>query len=290
LAVSHYFHNYAATKINEIRLYEDVLVESIKIMGHDVFYLPREDFDENDPIFGENIHSRFERAYQMEMYLANVEGWEGDGDFFSKFGLEIRDNTNIILAKRTFDKYMPTTVTKRPREGDLLFVPVMNKIFEIKYVEEELLFFTRGYPYPYIYELRCEAFRYANETIATGVERIDEIEKQSSYNIELVVNGEGDYHIDEIVYQGANLAYAVSEAKVSDWNGIDNKLYLYATNGTFEASKGNVIGVSSNTSMSISTVDTMGDHVYYDLFNNKDIQSEANNYIDLSERNPFGEP
>lgn len=259
-------------------------------MGHDVWYLPREDFDENDPIFGENIHSRFERAYQMEMYLANVEGWEGDGDFFSKFGIEVRDNTNVIVTKRTFDKYMPTSVAKRPREGDLVFVPVMNKIFEIKYVEEELLFFTRGYPYPYMYELRCEAFRYANEKIETGVERIDDIDAQSSYTVELTVSGTGDYHIGETVYQGANLSSATSQATVSNWDGVNRKLYIYNVNGSFTSVSGNVKGIASNTSSAISSADTMGDHVYYDLFNNKDIQNEANNYIDLSEINPFGQP
>lgn len=290
MATSHYFHNYAATKINEIRLYEDVIVESIKIMGHDIWYLPREDFDENDPIFGENIHSRFERAYQMEVYLSNIDGWEGDGEFFTKFGLEIRDNTNLIIAKRTFDKYMPTIIAKRPREGDLIYVPVMNKIFEIKYVEEELLFFARGYKYPYIYELRCEAFRYANEDISTGVEDIDDIEKNQSYTIELDLTGSGEYNINEIVYQGANLSVASAKAVVGNWSGTDNKLYLHSVNGTFAAASGNVVGNSSNTSKSIVTVDTMADNTYYDLYNNKDIQVEANNYIDLSEINPFGQP
>ena len=99
MATNHYFHNFTGTKINEQRLYEDVIVESIKIHGHDVYYLPREQWDDTDPIFGENIQSRFERAYQMEMYIANVDGWEGQSDLFSKFGLEIRDNSNFIVAK-----------------------------------------------------------------------------------------------------------------------------------------------------------------------------------------------
>lgn len=148
---SHYFNNYSANETNEMRLMEDVIVESIQIMGHDVFYLPREAWSEDDNILGENVTNRFKRAYTIEAYLANVEGYEGDGDFFSKFGLEIRDTSNFILSRRSFEKYIPSSIAIRPREGDLIYVPVMQKIFEIKFVEEELMFFSLGKRNPYIY-------------------------------------------------------------------------------------------------------------------------------------------
>ena len=129
MAVSHYFNNYSGVATNEQRLMEDVITESIKIMGHDVYYIPREGFNATDILFGENPQSKFERAYHMEMYLANVEGYEGDGDFFSKFGLEIRDTSNFVVSRLTFEKYVPSSLAIRPREGDLIFIPVMNKIF-----------------------------------------------------------------------------------------------------------------------------------------------------------------
>jgi hypothetical protein len=270
-------------------MYEDLLVESIRIVGHDIYYLPREEWDDTDMVFGENMSSRFERAYQMEMYIANVDGFEGDNELFTKFGLEIREGSNFIVTKRAFDKYVPSSITIRPREGDLLYVPVMKRIFEVKFVEEELMFFTKGRRVPYIYELRCELFRYNNEKIETGVDDIDQIDVDASYTIELIMGGSGNYNIDEIVYQGANLSSATATAKVGDWQPNERKLYLVDIKGTFSTTS-NVIGMSSNTRTTPTSTDTLGDHVFYDLFNNKQIQTEANTIIDFTEINPFGTP
>lgn len=291
MATNHYFNNFSGVRTNEQRMYEDLLSESIKINGHDIYYMPRENWDDTDEIFGENIHSKFERAYHMEMYIANVEGFEGDGEFFSKFGLEIRDSSNFIVTKRTFDKYMPSSIAMRPREGDLIYVPVFQKIFEIKYVEEELLFFTKGRKLPYIYELRAEAFRYANEQINTGVEEVDEIENQSVYTIQMTLSGSGNYNIGETVYQGSNLTYATATATVQNWDPANNVITLITPKGNILGSA-NLIGVNSNTRKSIisNTVDALGDNTYYDLYNNRDIQLQANTFIDLSEINPFGSP
>ena len=258
-------------------------------MGHDIYYMPRENWDDTDTIFGENIHSKFERAYQMEMYIANVEGFEGDSEFFSKFGLEIRDTSNFVITRRTFQKYMPSNITLRPREGDLLYAPTFQKIFEIKFVEEELLFFPIGKRLPYLYELRAEAFRYANEQINTGVEKIDEIEDQSVYTVELTVTGTGNYNKEEIVYQGASLQNATARAKVIDWIPTNNKIILVNVKGTF-GSSANLVGASSGTIRTVSSTDVLKDNTYYDLFDNKEIGVESNNFIDLSESNPFGTP
>ena len=289
MATSHYFRNFDLSKINEQRLYEDLLTESIKIMGHDIYYLPRESWSDTDELFGENLSSRFERAYQMEMYIVNTDGFSGENELFTKFGLEIREGSNFIVTKRTFDKYMPSSLTIRPREGDLLFVPVMNRIFEIKFVEEELLFFGKGLRTPYIYELRCELFRYNNEKIETGVNVIDDIDVNASYTIELILTGSGNYNIGEAVYQGANLAAATATAKVGNWDPNNRKIYLVDINGNF-ANGLNIIGTKSNTSGTVTSTDTLGDHIYYDFFNNKQIQTEANNIIDFSETNVFGTP
>lgn len=290
MATSHYFNNFSSKRTSEQRMFEDLLSESIRIHGHDIYYMPRENWNNTDEIFGENIYSKFERAYQMEMYIANVQGFEGDGDFFSKFGLEIRDTANFVVTRRTFDKYIPTNITKRPREGDLLYVPTFNKIFEIKFVEEELLFFARrGVKVPYLYELRVEAFRYANEQINTGVDTIDQIEDQTVFTLQFNLSGANNYIIGETVYQGSNLNYATASAKVSDWNPTNNTIQLINIKGDFVAA-GNLIGVKSNTNKVITTANTYGDYTYYDLFNNRDLQLEGNNFIDLSETNPFGMP
>lgn len=288
MATSHYFRLYPGRKSNEQLLFEDLLNESIKIMGHDIYYLPREDWDDTDTLFGENVHSIFDRAYQMEMFIANIEGWEGDGDFFSKFGLEIRDSCNFILTKRTFEKYVPSTITIRPREGDLLYVPVMRKIFEIKFVEEDLLFFSKGNKLPYLYELRVEAFRYANEKLVTGVDVIDEIDDLSSYTLKIPTTGSGNFNIGETVYQGANLEFSTASAKVVDWEPANNAVYLGNVKGSFNNGS-TLVGTSSGTTRTVGTYDALQDNVYYDLFDNKLIENEANNFI-VIQQNPFGVP
>ena len=291
MATSVYFNNFSAATINEQRLMEDVIVESIKIMGHDIKYMPREAYDSTDDIIGESPQAKFNRAYTMEMYLANVEGYEGDGDFFSKFGLEIRDTSNFVVSRRTFERYLPSTVAARPREGDLIFVPLLGKIFEIKFVEEELMFFALGKRTPYIYELRCEVFRYSQEDFNTGDSEIDDIEHQIGYTIALNLGaGSGNYHIDEIVYQGSNATTgATVTAQVKDWNASTKILEVINIKGVFTAAT-QVKGNTSNTIYTVTSYDDLADLIDNDDSDNRVIQTEANNFIDLTEINPFGVP
>ena len=290
MGTSHYFNNYSGTVTNQMRLMEDLVTESIKIMGHNIYYLPREAWTGDDTIFGENTGSAFNRAYVMEMYLANVEGYEGDGDFFSKFGLEIRDTSNFIVSRLTFEKYIPSNIAIRPREGDLIFVPVLQKLFEIKFVEEELMFFAMGKRSPYIYELRCELFRYSNENIDTGVEEVDHVEHTLAYTIQMNMNqGSGNYYMNEIVYQGANLTYSTAHAEVKDWDPQTKVLLLMNVKGNFDANT-TLIGDTSNTRYNVAGVDAMGDYLDYDLYDNRELQNEANTFLDFTESNPFGQP
>ena len=272
------------------RLMEDVIVESIKIMGHDCWYVPREGFNPTDSIFGENPQSKFERAYHMEMYLANVEGFEGDGDYFSKFGLEIRDTSNFICSRRSFEKYVPSAVAIRPREGDLIYVPTMRKLFEIKFIEHQLMFYSLGNRNPYIYEMRAELFRYSQENLNTGVQEIDIIEQTKSYAIELSLNtGTGNYYSQERVYQGANLAYSTASAHVKSWDPVTKNLQLYNIVGEFSTTSA-VIGVDSGASYTNIETDTLGDYLDYDTYDNKPLQEESDVILNLSEHNPFGNP
>lgn len=290
MGTSVYFNNYSVGVINEQRLLEDLIVESIQIMGHDCFYIPRDSYNGDDEIYGESINARFTRAYAMEVYLANVEGYEGDGDFFSKFGLEIRDTSNFIVSTRSFEKYVPSNIATRPREGDLLYVPVMRKLFEIKFVEEELNFFSIGKRNPYMYELRCELFRFSDENFDTGVQEIDEVEADASYTIELSLgNGTGTFYDGEIVYQGSNVATSNIKATVTDYDPATKKLMLRNIMGVFSTAT-NIRGVTSNAVYTVTSTDTLGDYVFYDDYDNKEIQDEAVLFIDLSEINPFGMP
>lgn len=291
MPVSHYFNNFAGNQTSEQRVLEDIVVESIRIMGHDCYYLPREAWAEDDFVLGENVTNRFRRAYVIETYLANVEGYEGDGDFFSKFGLEIRDTTNLIISRRAFEKYVPADISIRPKEGDLIYVPVLQKILEIKFVEEELLFFSLGKTNPYIYELRCELFRYNNEDINTGIEDVDDLEDTLTYTIGLEVNNGNSIHYryNETVYQGSNLASATASAEVKEWNPANNIIYIKNIKGEF-TENANVIGVTSNARYNVTDVDSLGDNLSSDLFDNKQIQDDANSFISFAEINPFGTP
>lgn len=290
MATSVYFNNYSVGVINEQRLLEDLIVESIQIMGHDIFYIPRDSYNGDDEIYGETINARFTRAYSMEMYIANVEGYEGDGDFFSKFGLEIRDTSNFVVSRKAFEKYVPSTIATRPREGDLIYVPLMRKLFELKFVEEELNFFSIGKRNPYMYELRCELFRFSDENFETGVEEIDDVNVQASYTIELSLgNGTGTFYDGEVVYQGSSLETSNTRAIVSDYDPATKKLTLHQIVGNFSTATA-IKGITSNSNYTVASTDTLGDHVFYDDYDNKELQNEGALFIDLSEINPFGMP
>jgi len=289
MATSQYFNNFSPAVLNEQRMYEDVIVESIKIHGHDVYYIPREVYDETDDIFGEAPNAVFKKSYIIEMYLANVQGYEGDGDYFSKFGLEIRDTSNFVVSRRSFDRYIPANTATRPREGDLIYVPLLGKLFEIKFVEEELMFFALGRRQPYIYELRCEVMRYSNENLNTGVEEIDDIEHVSAYTLQFNLgNGAGNYHVNEYVYQGTSFETATAVAEVKDWMPTVKKLEVNAVRGEFQTGI-QLKGATSNAVYFVSTTDGLGDFVDKDDFDNRRLQDEADEFV-VIQGNPFGEP
>lgn len=290
MATSQYFSNYSLTDTEEIRLIEDNLVECIQIMGKDVYYLPRENYsDTPDNILGETAQSKFTKAIGMEMYPANVEGYEGDGEFFSKFGLEIRESGSFVVAARTFRKYVDGRLRTRPQEGDLIFAPSLKKFFEIKFVEEELLFFTLGKPDPYAYELRCEVFRYSNENFITGNPTIDAIQTDHSYAVQITLeSGSGNYFLGESVYQGANLASANAVAMVKNWIPETRILEVVNIKGEF-SNTSNIIGVSSGTQYMVEESDTLVMPIKYDDSDNKELETTANDFIVMTE-NPFGKP
>lgn len=165
----------------EQNLIEDLIVESIKIYGIDCYYMPRTIVNE-DLLFGEDTLSKFEDAYPLEMYIKSVNGFEGDGTFLSKFGLEIRDEMVLSVAQRRFGEeisYDDTTKEAgRPVEGDLIFFPLNNKIYEVKFVEHEVVFYQMGKLQTY--DLTCELFEYSSERIDTGIQAIDAIEEKYS--------------------------------------------------------------------------------------------------------------
>lgn len=296
MAINRYFNNFPGKNRfnNEHHLMEDVIVESIEIMGHQVYYIPRESFDEGDMIFGEYAKSKFEKAYSIEAYLANVEGFEGDGDFFSKFGLEIRDTSNFIISRRSFARGLPTTLRIRPQEGDLVYVPLMHRMFEIKFIEKKLMFYSLGNREPYIYEMRCELFRFSEDAIDTGVKEIDQIEEENGYTLRLnlATSGVGNFKDGEIVYQSTDGTWnnRTAYAELGEWYKANGTMFIYGITGNFTANT----ALYGNTSLAQITVNTISDekndYVKFDIFDNKDFDTGADLILDLSETNPFGNP
>jgi hypothetical protein len=115
----------------------------------------------------------FDAAYQMDMYVKTVDGFQGQGDFLSKFGLEIRDQVTFTVAYRTFERFAtkdnPALI--RPKEGDLVYMPMNNKFFKVMFVEHESVFYQAGALQ--VYDLKCELFEYSNERFETGVDDVD---------------------------------------------------------------------------------------------------------------------
>lgn len=299
MAVSGYFNNFPSESRfnNEHRLMEDVIVESIQIMGHNIYYIPRESFDEGDMIFGEYSKSKFEKAYLIEAYLGTFEGFEGDGDFFSKFGLEIRETSNLVISLRSFKKILPTTVRQRPQEGDLLYIPVLRSLIEIKFVEQELFHHSLGKRLPYVYEMRCEAFRYSEEEINTGIDEIDEIAEEVQYTTRIMLNntalnvGSPSFYDGEIVYQSTDGTWAnnFAYATVSEYYKANGALFMHDITGQFRANA-NVYGNTSQAIFRSISYDDRTDFNIYDDFDNQELKTAADIILDLSEINPFGTP
>lgn len=186
MPTNNYFQNGGGIgETSEQRLIEDLIIESLKIYGHDTFYLPRT-LVNKDNIFDEDQLSSFDAAYPLEMYLENVQGFAGQGDIFTRFGMEVRDQATFILAKRRWEdmvtRQSPTLQTKhRPNEGDLIYFSRTKSLFEIKYVDFQNPFYQANQIY--VYRLTCELFEYSSEDIDTGIAEIDAIETKYSQDM-----------------------------------------------------------------------------------------------------------
>ena len=182
MAVNHYFQGgNGIGNTSEKRLYEDLIIEGLKIYGKDVYYLPRT-LVNRDLILGEDSLSKFDDSYLLEMYMETTEGFAGDQEIINKFGLEIREDTTFIVAKRRWQEQVDSIHTMivegRPNEGDIIYMPLMNSFFEIQFVEDQEPFFQLG-QLP-VYKLKCTRWEYSNERLDTGIDAIDSAETQYS--------------------------------------------------------------------------------------------------------------
>jgi len=177
MTTNFFFNNF--TNSQEQLLIEDLVVESIRIYGQDMYYMPRTIHAKNE-VYGEDSSSEYKSFFNVEMYIKNVEGFEGEGEFLSKFNLEIRDKITFTIAKKVYDTEIATVeATSRPLEGDLIYFPLTKKLYQIKFVEHEAIFYQLGAIQTY--DLQCELFEYSGELLQTGVFEVDSLMPQYSF-------------------------------------------------------------------------------------------------------------
>jgi hypothetical protein len=302
MATNFYFNNFPSRLGNgnpvtpEQLLVEDLVIEALKIYGLDVYYLPRTTRDEVDYLFGEDVLKQYRTAHPIEMYLENVNGFDGDQDFISKFGLEIRDEATMLVSRLRF-RYSVNGLT-RPNEGDLIYIPMTTSFFEITSVESEndqAMFYTLGRGRGgnvYVYALKMKQYYFSNEIIDTGVAEIDDNIRNyyPKIRISLSAGGTGKFVNDEIIYQGSSLATATAQAIVYDFNP-NTHIDIYRTQGDFVSTspvKGNTSG--ANWGITLVSDAATQNNAFEDIIDNARIEAASDNIIDFTEVNPFGEP
>jgi len=286
---------------SEQNLYEDIVIESLKIYGQDVFYLPRDIVNE-DTILGDDIPSRFNSSHIIEMYIENTEGFDGEGDLFTKFGVEIRDEATFVVSRRRWNaavKQMDSEVTAvRPLEGDLIYLPMTKKLFQITMVEHEQPFYQlQNLP---VFKLRCTLFEYNDEDLDTGVTDIDKIEKDYAYTYILTLNRNSDFieagHKATMILDSASSLTMTGE--VTKFSDSDSKLHLVhvgASDGTYRNFITNrTITISGDTTTRLVadsdfTVTAITEENSISENEQNDFFSSGSSFLDFSENNPFGD-
>ena len=287
-----YFPQYGGNT-SEQRLVQDLVDEQIKLFGQDIYYLPKEmliDRSLNDVIL-----SKFKDVLLIEMMLINVEGFGGSGALaMSKFGLRISDEVTFAVSKRRWQTYardrIDTFVDGRPNEGDLLYVPMTKNTYEIKYVEREVPFYQLGKNY--IYGLTCELMENADNEFDTGIDEIDDLQQETHvFPVYLKTGGLDNYFVGETVEQdySINGTPVTVTAKVAKWNAPTRKLDLTYINGVLKEDVP-LVGQDSGANWVVDSFSTIDFEIEnYDNAENKWYEDKADQILDFSEGNPFGE-
>ena len=268
-------------------LVEDLVIEQIKMFGKDVYYIPRTLVNE-DTVFGEDSLSSFNGAHLIEAYIEDAGGFRGDGDVFSKFGVRISDQVTFIISRSRFtaavDDNATLIVEGRPNEGDLVYLPLANKIFEIQYVEHEVPFYQLGQNY--VWGLRCELIEYSDEDIDTGVAAVDAIETTFANAIAVIMAETptpGTFQVGEIITGGTTN----TDAEVKSWDPATRTLQVFNRTGRFSSGE----TITGQTSGAVATTEQYNtiNNVNSEFDQNFAIETVADGIIDFTEGNPFGE-
>ena len=183
---------------SEQRLVQDLINEQLKIFGVEVFYMPRK-FVGTDDVMKENVVARFDDSFALEAYVQNYEGFAGSGDLMTKFGVRTTDELTLVISRERYEDFVSTfyqdgneetKLTSRPKEGDLIYFPLSDSLFEVKFVEHEQPFYQLGKLY--MYQLTCELYEYEDAVIDTSITEIDNNAEDDGYIATLTLAGVGD--------------------------------------------------------------------------------------------------
>jgi len=303
MATNPYFSEY----IGEQNLLHDLTIETIKTMGRDMVYIPRE-YVNRDIVFGEDVLSQFKDVYQIEMYIQSVTAFGNQMNLINKFGINITDKVTLQVAKRRFEQeiYSKNGEIKVPREGDLIFFPFNNSLFEINYVEDKMPFFQFGILTTYT--LTCELFTYSMETIDTGMQEIDEIQEKRKYPMYSFqisgapISGSITFKRGDLIYQvagltgsGVTFSDATAQAMVVELDGA--LVYTKGITGTFlyGSQTQSVKSNTTNTEYYLLDVDETTVNLSVDpvsgvnAIENDVYAKAADNELNFSKDNPFSE-
>jgi hypothetical protein len=213
MATNVFFRNYDF--FNEQQLIDDLVIESIQIYGVDTYYITKNS-SPIDELQNEVPLAIFDAAYHIDMYVKSVDGFQGEGDFLSKFGLQIRDQVTFTVANRTFERFVtrnkPAWV--RPKEGDLIYMPMNQKFFKVTFVEHESVFYQTGALQ--VFDLKCELYEYSNERFETGVALVD-----TAFNAYKTTNVSNLTELQNVDPIAKNIVYETEGDVFIDFSEID---------------------------------------------------------------------
>lgn len=311
MATNPYFKSYDSKL--EQRLINDLTVETIKAMGRDVIYIPR-DYLIIDNLFGEDPESKFSQGYPIEMYMIDTDKFQGNRDIVAKFGIQITDRTTLSVSRTRFETEISShrNEIKKPREGDLIYFPLSGSLFEIDFVEDETPFYQLGGLTTYT--LHVELFTYSGENIDTGITEIDNVEDlRKSYAIlaplslnplsgptgNIILAGELLYQVLGVTGVGATLSAATSTAISLQFikGTTQSQLYITGISGTIsyaatQTIKGAISGGEYylKGSSSVSNIITQKDpSTRLNVVDNDQLQSSGIDIFDFTDIDPFSE-
>ena len=283
--------------ISEQYLYEDLVIEAIGIYGHDVYYLPRERVNE-DELLGEDPLSKFDDAYGIEMWMETQEGYDGEKDLVTRFGLEIRNETSFVVSRRRWDNVVSDNAnlitSTRPQEGDLIYFPTVKRMWEITFVDHDDPFYqVNNLP---VYKLYCQSWEYSSERLDTGIATIDDIEdKRSLDQLIWQISGEQQAAYNSRIGQEWGTIYE-QDPSSSPWPPaasdiiLEDGSYLLAETDT---GFGAVLLEDSDVEYGYSFYVINEDYsvtTQAPESDNEFLETESTTILDFTETNPFGDP